>query len=190
MRILRSMKRAALGLLGIKPSLISRSQIATYAQICNTIIERLASKSAEDGGLYPVESAFVTAVTDHADNCVWVWNSAIRKDLNAEMGSKRSVKQFWGEWDKTFATVATKRGLPADDYREWQHQLYVLALFRGLAHFRNVIDDENTPVDPLTVYQREAQEFDLRNVLEEVIEAEKFTDLTLPAPAKNAATAA
>ncbi len=183
MGILDITKKAVNSLLGRKPALIPREQIPAYLKLCNEVISQLSGK----GTLYPLEMDFILAVSEHCENCVLHWSSLAREDSDTIYGSDRLVKKFWSQWDKSFSEVAEKRRIKEGVAIAWQQQLYTLRLFAAIEHFRGVVDQFGAPpIDPSTVYQREAQHFDLRAVLEEVIEQEGIKGVSLPAPAKAA----
>lgn len=98
------------------------------------------------------------------------------------------MRRFWGDWDEKFKRIGEERKMKSVDVAlTWQQQLYALRLFAEISHFHGVSD---TPyarqTDASLVYQREAQTFDLRGLLETIIEQEGITDVVLPPTAKAA----
>jgi hypothetical protein len=165
--------------MGRRPQPIPFEQIPAYTAACAEIIKRLAS----DEILFPLEIDFILAVSEHAENCVFWYNGVLREDTEMSCGAERLMRRFWQEWDRAFGSIATKREMKDLSVAlRWQHQLYVLRLFSETKHFMGVCDQPGAPpTDPRIVWQREAQEVDLRRIIAEVISQEGLAkEISLP----------
>ena len=178
--------RKSLGsLMGHKPAPIPFDQIPAYTAACGETIGQLVANDV----LFALEMDFVLAVSDHAENCVFWYNGVLRDDAEMIHGAERLMRKFWSEWDRAFGSIATKREMKDLSVAlKWQHQLYVLRLFAEMKHFAGVCDTPGAvPTDPRIVWQREAQEVDLRAVIQEVLKQEGLADkVRLPALPKAA----
>jgi hypothetical protein len=141
-----------------------------YLRACASVLSRLELRDE-------VEVAFLKALGDYAKACLVVVNATAAQQPERAAKAQEWIDAFWRRFDEAFRNgFAQRHKLTPDQAYAWSEQVRLLFICSHIEYFTGV---SGWP-DPYNLYVEAIEEFDLRGLLSQVMDANNITDVTLP----------